>query len=526
MNFYKQNTLPGIPSDEERELPPLPQKIGPYKIESLLNRGSMSLLYLGIHPETRTPLVIKVLSPQHVNNPEAVERFLREAHIIAITNHPNIVKVYGEGKWEEGLYIAMEFIHGISLSQFILQQSLSLKRTLDIILQVAYALSHLHTHGVIHRDLKPENILITEDGEIKVIDFGIAGLHKDVEKKKTSKNVMGTPGYMSPEQKEDPSKISFASDIYALGVITYELVLGKLSYGVLNLSLLPKGLRKIVGKALAVSVQERYASMLEFITDVSQYLKSGELEKDRPGSDQIKEVLEVLQKGSQSLSPALLPNWPQMEIGLAKYKGPGQLGLYYDFFRFPDNTYLIFIAETTTSGIEAPIYTGVLRGMLRTVLYELKPTLQAPLRPLPILTKLGHMLGEDYLKEQFSLNLVMLDPLRDQMTFISCGLGSLLHISEGNNLPRKLGSRNAPLGQDPQGEFTETSDSWNAGDRLILHSLETSPKLENELSKAISENLLLSSQRQAEALLRKMSSSASFATQKHPKALLSVQRLV
>src|SRR5690349_1252107 len=217
-SFYKQNTMPDlIPTDEEF---PLPTMIGPYKIESLFSKGGMSLLYLGLDPEIKKALIIKVLSPSYVTHPEAVERFLKEAKVIALTNHPNIVKLHGQGEWEKGLYIAMELIHGISLKQFIMQHSLSMRRALEIVLQVSFALLHLHSHGVIHRDLKPENILITEDGEIKVIDFGIAQLHEEKEKKiEISGRFLGTPNYMSPEQKEDPFSVTFATDIYSLGVI-------------------------------------------------------------------------------------------------------------------------------------------------------------------------------------------------------------------------------------------------------------------------------------------------------------------
>jgi eukaryotic-like serine/threonine-protein kinase len=283
--FHKQDTLPNLVTEEEEVH--IPEKIGPYKIETLLNKGGMSWLYLGIDPQTKHPLAIKTLSPAHLKDPASVERFLKESHIIALTNHPNIVKLYGEGRWEDGLYIAMEWIRGISLRQFLMQQSLSLKRSLDIVLQVSYALRHLHSHNVIHRDLKPENILITEDGEIKVIDFGIAqlGLEKPVQPLFNQQGILGTPNYMSPEQKEDPSHVTFASDIYSLGIIAYELILGKLSYGVINISLLPKELRKIITKALAVSIEERYQNITDFIVDISRYLKSGSRSGQRDPRD-------------------------------------------------------------------------------------------------------------------------------------------------------------------------------------------------------------------------------------------------
>ena len=129
--FSKQNTLPDLVG--EKDIPfPCPSHIGPYKIESLFNRGGMSILYLATEPSIPRPLIIKVLSPRLSKNKEISARFLKEAEIIAMTNHPNIVKLYGQGEWEKGLYIAMEFIQGISLRQFIQNHALSQKRALEI----------------------------------------------------------------------------------------------------------------------------------------------------------------------------------------------------------------------------------------------------------------------------------------------------------------------------------------------------------------------------------------------------------
>ncbi|MBI2742968.1 MAG: protein kinase [Chlamydiales bacterium] len=529
--FYKQNTLPDLISSEK--LPPTPERIGPYKIEGLLSKGGMSLLYLGIHPETNQTLVVKVLSPGYINHPEATAHFLKEAHIIGITSHPNIVKLYGQGEWEGGLYIAMEFIRGVSLSQFIAQQSFSLKRCIDIILQVSYALCHLHANGVVHRDLKPENILMSEDGEIKVIDFGIAQLHEETRGSIPHSKVLGTPSYMSPEQKEDPSKATYASDIYSLAVIAYELVLGKLSYGMMNLSLLPKGFQRIIGKALAVSLSERYNDIVDLISDLSDYLKSGELEKERPGSDEVKEVLETLQKAGSMLVPGSPPDWPEFEIGLAKHKGPGQMGIYFDFFKLPDNNYLILLAEPTTFGIEAPIYIASLRGMIRTLIHEREPATRAPFQVRSFISALNELIHDDSLKQPFSLALLLLDPLQEELTYLSCGLGRLVHLPEGSELPRYIAVPNPPLGVEMPGDFTETNDNWKIGDTLFLHSLETAlheddaqkREFEGHLNLAIKESALLSAERQAETILRKMTSLHAIATESLPKVLLSIRRL-
>ena len=121
---HKQKNLPALVS---KALIQIPEKIGPYKVEALLEKGGMSYLYLAIHPETKDPITIKVLFPEFLSNPEMVQRFLREAAIIALADHPNIVKLYGQGEWEGGLYIAMEFIQGISLKQYLLRNLISMK---------------------------------------------------------------------------------------------------------------------------------------------------------------------------------------------------------------------------------------------------------------------------------------------------------------------------------------------------------------------------------------------------------------
>lgn len=520
-SFYKQSTIPHLTS-EELQAPPLPEKIGPYKIEGLLSKGGMSFLYLGVLPETKETLAVKVLSPKYVTHPEAVEHFLKEAQIIALTNHPNIVKLYGQGAWEGGLFIAMELIQGVSLRQFIMQQSLSLRRSLDIILQVAYALCHLHTHGVIHRDLKPENILITEDGEIKVIDFGIAQLHEEKEAP-LEKRFMGTPSYMSPEQKEHPLKLSYSSDIYSLGIITYELVLGKLSYGIINTSLLPKELRKIVEKALAPSPQDRYQDIVDFITDISLYLKSDELTKTVPGSDQIKELTDRLHKSCLSLSPATLPAWPDLDIGIGKYRGPNGQMPYYDFFQFPDSSYGFLIAEATTPGVESALYTAAIRGVLRGFVHDVK------LSFLSWASRLQEILSEDHLHQSFNLNLLLLDPIRDELSFISCGGSSLWHLRPGST-PRQLSSENPLLSERPGLEFSEVKDTWSEGDTIFLPSFclldpTQRQQLENEFLKEISGHILLSPQNQAESVLKRVSSSGILPPHFYPKLLFSIQRL-
>ena len=261
--FSKNATQPIFAFKEKK---PLPSYIGPYKIEKLFSRGGMSYLYLATHPSYKKKIILKVLSFALLKHREIVERFLKEAEIISLINHPNIVKLYEQGRFEKGYYIAMEFIEGKPLRFFIEKKKLSVKKALTYIQQVAFGLSHLHAHGIIHRDLKPENIIITEDENIKIIDFGIASINLE-----ENSALSGTPTYMSPEQKKS-EQLSFNSDIYSLGLITYELISHKAFEGQIDLSGLDEQLSYILRKALAPSIQERYSEIGDFILDLSEYL--------------------------------------------------------------------------------------------------------------------------------------------------------------------------------------------------------------------------------------------------------------
>ncbi len=519
--FYQQNTLPSFESEVD-EPAQIPEKIGPYKVETLLAKGGMSLLYLGFDLETKEPRVIKVLSPEYMNHKEMVDHFLWEAKIIALADHPNIVKLFDHGKWEEGLYIAMEFIRGVSLRQFLMQQSFSLKRCLDIVLQVAYALCHLHTHGVIHRDLKPENILIAEDGEVKVIDFGIAQLHE--EEPRLTQQIVGTPSYMSPEQKESSTNASFASDIFSLGVIAYELILGKLSYGMINLSLLPAGLQTILGKALAVSPEERYQDSVDFITDLTAYYKSPEIDRERPNTDQVTEIMEVLQKTDQALSSFTKPRWGEVDVGIAKERSPDEIGLYLDFFRFSNNTLAIILAHTTSHRVTSSIHMAVLRGMIKSLISPYLST-NIAFDPVEFVSTLNTLVCQDELDETFDLTILKLIPYNDSLSYISCGpSGPLFHVPQGSNSPRVIHSENPLIGHKLTSSFNESGDTFNDGDLLLLHNLPATP-FEKSLLHPLQKNVLLSPNRLCNTLLKAIAIHEAYPDFHHPKALLAFQRI-
>jgi len=502
-NLDKQNTLPAIQRDL-REPEKIPKQIGPYKVEALLEKGGMSYLYLAIHPETQDPITIKVLFPEYLTNAEMVQRFIQEASIIALADHPNIVKLYGQGEWEEGLYIAMEFIQGISLRKYLRYNLISLKHALEIVMEISMALCHLHAHGVIHRDLKPENILITESSGVKVIDFGIAQmLTEESKNSKSERRLIGTPIYMSPEQRHNPESTSYPSDIYSLGIITYELALGKLSHGQIHLSLMPKGLQKILAKALQPKVVDRYQDIVDFMMDISSYLYSNTFAKENKELDPLGELSESLRQAQHSLVPHEPPCWSQMDIGLSTYKSLGVSSLYYDFFVLPQNSYGIIIGEPSVKGSAGVVYTSVLRGMVRALS-------QLTYKPGEMATILNSLLIEDPMKQQFAFSYLVLMPTENCIRYISCGCGNLWYLPKGSDELEQVISKNPSLGLETHSPFSEVEHAWSEGDSLIFYTAlnsqtasETILFTKELLEQSIHESKSTTPQRQADTILRK-----------------------
>lgn len=527
-DFHKQPTIPGEIPKTTPPISEVPKHIGPYKVECLLEKGGMSLLYLATHPETKEPTTIKVLSQKFLSQPEIVQRFLWEAEIIAMADHPNIVKLYGHGEWEGGLYIAMEFIQGISLRQYILQTPLSLKHALEIILDISYALCHLHTHGVIHRDLKPENILVTESGKIKVIDFGIAQLLTERTDRSShpKQRLIGTPIYMSPEQRENPESVGYPSDIYSLGIVSYELILGKLSHGQIHLSLMPKGIQKILAKALQLDQNDRYQDIVDFITDISAYLHSASLEKEKKVSDQLTEMSDNLKTAQLAMIPKQPPQWEECKIGIILHQGINVTGVYYDFFDIDKGIYGVIIGETPAKGSEGMIYTAVLRGMIKGILQ------QTPNNPVETIIKLNRLLVVDPMQQVFTLSYLVLNIKENYFKYISCGYGHLWHIPAATSQPAKVAAENIALGIDESIDFSEVIHEWHRGDVLILntfaaiafHPDNDIASNEEIFRQALVDNLGNQPQKQVENLLRKSLTAGSRLVQERSLCLISILR--
>ena len=199
---------------------------------SLLGRGGMGAVYRATHRRLQRPVAVKVIDLSLQSDPAFAERFEREARTMAQLDHPNIVRIYDFGHREGLYYLVMELVDGVNLRQTIEAGDLLPEEALAVVPKICEALQYAHDQGVVHRDIKPENILVDLDGTIKIADFGLAKLSKEYDRRLTgTRQVMGTPHYMAPEQIEKPSEVDHRADIFALGVVFYELLTGELPVG-------------------------------------------------------------------------------------------------------------------------------------------------------------------------------------------------------------------------------------------------------------------------------------------------------
>ena len=273
-------------------------RLGPYEILSPLGAGGMGEVYRARDERLGREVAIKVLSAELSEDASRVKRFEKEARSASALNHPNIVTVYDFGSSDGLSYIAMEKVDGETLRKLVAGGPVPIKKLLPIATQIADGLARAHEAGIVHRDLKPENVMVTRDGLVKILDFGLAkltstGSGSDEGSKLPTMSgttpgvIMGTVGYMSPEQASGAA-VDFRSDQFSFGSILYEMATGKRAFqgktpidvlgAILNEEPQPIGavnpqaptqLRWIIERCLAKEPRQRYSSTDDLARDLA-----------------------------------------------------------------------------------------------------------------------------------------------------------------------------------------------------------------------------------------------------------------
>lgn len=266
-----------------------------YQIIDLTGEGGMAVVYRALDTLTDTYVAIKILKDEYLRNEEYRQRFRNESRAIALLSHKNIVKIYDVSDNDDMQYIVMEYIDGITLKDYILQQgSLSWKEAVHFTTQILKALQHAHDRGIIHRDMKPQNIMLMENGDIKVTDFGIA-CFSGTQNTQGGNRTIGSVHYISPEQASG-EQTDARADIYSVGVMLYEMLTGELPFdadetvkvAVMHLQAdpvpprkinpsIPEGLEEITLQAMQKDPTCRYQHASDMLMDIEDFKRDPDI---------------------------------------------------------------------------------------------------------------------------------------------------------------------------------------------------------------------------------------------------------
>jgi serine/threonine protein kinase len=280
------------PAQKAKPVRKIPEKIGKYVVINEVGRGSTGTVYLSHDAYYGRDVAIKVYNMDTGGDEDrartARKMFLQEAHLVGMLQHPNILPIYDAGEENDHCYIVMEHVHGArTLAAYCRQDNLlRVDDVVEIVYKCAKALHYAHSRGVIHRDIKPSNIMLTQDSDVRVIDFGIALVaDSDISR---IEGIAGSPSYMSPEQVQS-FELTNRSDLYSLGAVMYELLTGARPFRAGNLQKLlhqivyatpppihtlrkdiPEELENVVATSLLKEPEKRYKSGLDFAADLTR----------------------------------------------------------------------------------------------------------------------------------------------------------------------------------------------------------------------------------------------------------------
>jgi serine/threonine protein kinase len=298
--------------------------LGNYVVLDKIGQGGMGMVLKAEHKRMRRIVALKVIRPRSIDSPSALKRFHREVETAAQLIHPNIVTAYDADEADGTHFLVMEYVDGTDLSTLVkLEGGLPLETALSCVMQAARGLEYAHSKGIIHRDIKPRNLLLSPDGNLKILDMGLARVETSSGADQTdltgSGQIMGTVDYMSPEQAINPKNADQRADIYSLGITLWYLLVGRLPFNgetvleklvahreepIPSLAVarrgVPRELDAVFQRMVAKKPQQRYASMTELIADLEQCRVSVEAAPVAAGEPQGGQELQAFLQGISS----------------------------------------------------------------------------------------------------------------------------------------------------------------------------------------------------------------------------------
>ena len=290
--YLTENQLHLILKAQQRISRNTGQRIPGYEIEAKLGQGSMGSVYKAKQISMDRLVAIKVLSQQYSRNKQYVHRFLREARAAAQLGHPNIVRAIDVGNVRDLYFFVMEFVDGFCVQDRLRREAFGAEEAIEIACQLCGALAHAHTHGVIHRDIKPDNILVSQDGQAKLCDLGLAKAtlgNSDITDHGTP---LGTPYYMSPEQARAKSDLDARTDLYSLGATLYHMVTGAVPF---EGNSAPVVMVKLLTEPLIAPIEKNAAVSAE-LSAVIEKMMAKEMESRHASAEEVYEDLHAIRR--------------------------------------------------------------------------------------------------------------------------------------------------------------------------------------------------------------------------------------
>lgn len=277
------------------------EKIGQYVLNEMLGQGGMATVYKAYHESLDRYVAIKVMHQNFLDDDTFIARFRRESQLVAKLTHPHIVPVYDFGEHEKRPYLVMKYIEGETLKHRMIIQALSLQEILKIMTAVGSALTYAHSQDILHRDIKPSNIVIDKDDTPYLADFGLARLASSGESTMSADMLLGTPHYISPEQAKGEKKIDGRADIYSLGIVLYEILVGQVPftadtpYAIIHDHIysplpspsklnpeIPPAVEEVLHRALEKKPDNRYGTADEMVQDLRDAIEESNLKELDP----------------------------------------------------------------------------------------------------------------------------------------------------------------------------------------------------------------------------------------------------